>query len=184
MKKEMLLKRISSRVRVVDGGCHEWVGSIRPSGKGGKYAYGQIWWEGKSWLAHRWVWIRANGPVPDGLELDHICRNKLCVNVEHLRAVTHGVNCMNRAASDKTHCKCGDELTINGDGHKICRRCRDMRVASWREANRARFNEISRRSYAKCGKKTLKFIRRRVGPNVRPGVLNGQANEARDGSNP
>ena len=47
--------------------------------------------------AHRWSWELANGPVPEGLELDHTCHNKRCCNPKHLEAVTHAVN-MQRAA--------------------------------------------------------------------------------------
>ncbi len=72
---------------------------------------------------------------------------------EHLRAVTHKENCNNRAACDKTHCKCGEELSLNNKGHKICVRCRDIRVRLWRERHPLRYLEISRKSYAKVGRK-------------------------------
>ena len=68
-------------------GCWNW--ATRPYSNG--YCYGRDG-NGKRMLAHRMVWIRANGPVPQGLELDHVCRNKRCVNPEHLRAVTRSVN--------------------------------------------------------------------------------------------
>jgi hypothetical protein len=44
-------------------------------------------------LAHRWYWAERNGPVPDGLELDHLCRVRACVNPDHLEPVTHRENC-------------------------------------------------------------------------------------------
>lgn len=60
-----------------------------------------IWQRGKDRLgygtlrkqkAHRVYWERANGPVPDGLELDHLCRRRDCVNPAHLEPVTHAEN--------------------------------------------------------------------------------------------
>jgi DNA-binding transcriptional regulator YiaG len=46
----------------------------------------------QSRLAHRAIWVQRNGPVPDGLELDHLCRVRPCVNPEHLETVTHAEN--------------------------------------------------------------------------------------------
>lgn len=46
----------------------------------------------KRMLAHVAAWVDVNGPVPDGLELDHVCRNRWCCNPQHLEAVTHRIN--------------------------------------------------------------------------------------------
>lgn len=58
--------------------------------------YSRVHRDGESKLAHVWHWEQANGPVPDGLELDHLCRTPNCVRPSHLEAVTHGEN-MRRA---------------------------------------------------------------------------------------
>ena len=54
--------------------------------------YGRTWRDGRMVTAHRWYWEQENGLVPDGLEMDHLCRNTLCVNPDHLEAVTREVN--------------------------------------------------------------------------------------------
>ena len=154
MDKEKLLDRHMSRVAEGEEGCLVWTGSCRRAGRGPNFRYyGQMWFDGRLWLAHRFFWIRHRGPVPKGKELDHICRNPRCVNLDHLRAVTHQENMKNRAVCDRTHCKCGGVLKVNGKGHKFCSSCRDRREKVWREAHRDRYNEISRKSYAKCGGK-------------------------------
>jgi hypothetical protein len=66
--------------------CILWTKSCYPSG------YGQRRVAGRQVLAHRYAYECARGPVPEGLELDHLCGNKRCVNVDHLEPVTHAEN--------------------------------------------------------------------------------------------
>lgn len=72
------------------GECLEWTGSRMRNG------YGTTTVNRGSVLAHRYAWERANGPIPEGMEIDHICHNRACANVEHLRLVTSAQNSFNR----------------------------------------------------------------------------------------
>jgi len=73
------------RVEKRDDGCWVWTGrKVR--------GYGHIGEGAKRKRVHRWYWEQLNGPVPEGLELDHLCGNKLCVNPDHLEPVTHAEN--------------------------------------------------------------------------------------------
>lgn len=78
--------------------CHWWIGARSTGGqhwsqrkKGGKRKkgkpYGSFWFEGKMRRAHRWIWIQFKGEIPPKYEIDHVCDNSLCVNLEHLRCV-------------------------------------------------------------------------------------------------
>ena len=71
-----------------EDGCWEWTASRNKQNTG----YGQFGIRGKIMQAHRVSYTWANGPVPDGLELDHLCRNKVCVNPDHLEAVDRRTN--------------------------------------------------------------------------------------------
>lgn len=62
-----------------EGECLVWTGSRDAAG------YGQIWVNGKLRRAHRYAWERANGPIPEGMVIDHTCWNPPCVDVQHLR---------------------------------------------------------------------------------------------------
>lgn len=73
-----------------DRGCMPWGGNTN------RYGYGIIRAKGKDVGAHRYAWERANGPIPAGRVVDHTCWNRKCVNVDHLRVVTHAENLQNR----------------------------------------------------------------------------------------
>lgn len=74
-------------------GCLVWEASLingknDAQGRG----YGRMMIDGVSHLAHRWAYEQAHGPIPDGMIIDHICWNRACVNIDHLRAVTRKQN--------------------------------------------------------------------------------------------
>lgn len=85
--------------------------------------------------AHIWAWQLVNGPVPQGLVLDHLCRNTKCVNPKHLESVTHKENILRGTGlaakqAKQTHCKRGHSLAdahILSSGRRDCKVCRKLR---------------------------------------------------------
>lgn len=121
--------RFWPRVEVV-GDCWLWRGALHRG-------YGSFRGDGRSLKAYRWAWESVNGPVPAGLELDHLCRNKACVRPDHLDPVPHSVNVARGDAGGyirrRTHCKyghpfAGDNLILRPTGGRDCLECRRRRT--------------------------------------------------------
>lgn len=109
--------------------CWLWTGCLQSGG------YGQVRRDGYLWYVHSYVYNLLIGPVPDGLELDHTCRVRNCVNPDHLEPVTHQVNIqrgigVGQHNANKTHCSqghpySGENLYTNPNtGKRYCRTCR------------------------------------------------------------
>lgn len=77
------------------GSCLVWTGPTAPNG------YGRIRVEGRQPRVHRYAWEQENGPIPEGMFLDHICYNRVCCNVKHLRLATNSENVANRSGPNK-----------------------------------------------------------------------------------
>lgn len=119
------------------GVCWQWTGHIARTG----YA---TFYDGRSHRAHVWAYTHWVGPIPEGLQLDHLCRNKSCVWPDHLEPVTQAEN-MHRIPGwgpAKTHCKWGhlyDEWnTLYVPGGRKCRTCRNEQARLRSRAKRAR----------------------------------------------
>jgi hypothetical protein len=132
--------RFYAKVRVdFDTNCWLWVGAVQTSG------YGSVGIGNKrTALVHRLSYEAHNGPIPDGLTIDHLCRNKTCVNPDHLEPVTLAEN-IRRAAAAITHCVHGHELTPENllnrkDGKRNCRTCANERRRIKRPDRRRREN--------------------------------------------
>lgn len=95
--------RFLSKIRKDDvTGCWIWIGATKFPPRYPEHKYGQFFINGtqRSFIsAHKHAYNVVYGPVPDGLEIDHACHVKLCVNPDHLEAVTHQQNCKWRKRS-------------------------------------------------------------------------------------
>lgn len=126
----------------VIGECKNWPGKI------GKNGYGNV-----SMTASRFVYLMEHKSIPNGHVIDHICMNRKCVNLDHLRAITIGENtlysnkCGSALNARKTHCfrghpLSGDNLLIQknkGKPRRVCRKCLADHHNKWKKDNKERF---------------------------------------------
>ena len=156
--KEILRKRILRNICInPKTQCWEWTKS-RFSSTG----YGRISIRYKSWCAHVISYKLFVGEVPAGLELDHLCRIRHCVNPNHLEPVTRKENVIrgiNPASKNyhKTACIRGhvlekENLIIDSQGHRQCRICRLANGRKWYARNAEQQRERSRKTNLKYRK--------------------------------
>ena len=133
--------RLWARVNAT-ANCWEWTGALSTDG------YGRIGLgpRGQYKMAHRAVYESVVGPIPDGLTLDHLCRNRACVNPDHLEPVELAEN-LRRAPNqistinaNKTHCVNGHKfdshntyLRKDRPRRRECRACRRVTVKRFAE---------------------------------------------------
>lgn len=139
--------------------CWTWKGAFQCHG------YGTFSRKNKSglWrqvLAHRFAYEDVKGPIPEGLSLDHLCRNPACVNPDHLDPVTHMENCRRGVCADsarhptaiknraKTHCPRGhaydDQNTyVNSRGCRCCKICKSASTAASAKRRKAKHAELA-----------------------------------------
>ncbi|MGW4028263.1 HNH endonuclease signature motif containing protein [Streptomyces sp. NPDC004838] len=134
-KKEPPLTRLLDKtVFNTETGCWEWTGSRGTNG------YGSFPVPGLTAQAHRAAYLLLAGPIPPGLHLDHLCRNRRCVNPDHLEPVTQAEN-NRRAGAARTRCAQGHAYTEANTyrrrtGRRNCRQCNRDRANAWYQSRK------------------------------------------------
>lgn len=125
-------------------GCWQWTAYIDNT-----TGYGKFMWNETVSSAHRFAYGHFVGAIPDGLQIDHLCRNRWCVNPKHLEPVTLVENLLRgdtthwgRWQREKTHCPRGhgyttDNVWTSSSGSRYCRSCNRERMAERRARIRA-----------------------------------------------
>ena len=160
-----LREQFDAQYEITEDGCWLWTGPQFNNSRG--HPYGRMRIMGGSIRAHQLSYELLVGPILDGLEIDHLCKNCLCVNPSHLEPVTHRENVLRGdgfAARNarKTHCPKGhpydENNTMISNGGRDCRECGRTRNRQ-RQARRRRADGILVRP---IGPNSKKFMEIRV----------------------
>lgn len=123
-----LLERFIAKVQFDDSGCWLWTAQTSLDG------YGKIQMGKRAGYAHRVSYELLVGPIPEGLQLDHLCRVRSCVNPDHLEPVTLAENVRRGKWGQRSHCDEGHELTEDNvyrspsrPNIRECRKCKSSR---------------------------------------------------------
>lgn len=145
------LKRFLGKTYIDEKGCWVWCGAKNTTG------YGMFSHRGRRYCAHVFAYLLYKGPIEQGLEPDHLCRNVACANPEHLEAVTHRENVLRGCSPSainarKTHCPQGHVydgenlqwvFRLTGKVCRVCRACKNL-------AERLRYARNRREQSALC----------------------------------
>jgi hypothetical protein len=157
-----LYPRIQERILLGQGSCWLWTGTITNGG------YGQFYYRGKREYAHRVVYGLLRGPIPDGMECDHLCRVRRCVNPRHIELVTRRENILRGLGPSAAHAvkercpKCDGEYRQLSRGRG--RRCQRCEVVAAGERHKRRMREdlaYAEKSRAYQRKKQLAYYHAR-----------------------
>lgn len=121
---------------IITKGCWNWTGADNGTG------YGVFQWDDGQRYVHRISYEMHHGKIPEGLELDHKCRVRNCVNPDHLEPVTRKENCRRKPGYHSAKCKYGHSMegynVSVGAYFRRCRACAVERTREWRARDKAR----------------------------------------------
>jgi hypothetical protein len=131
------IDRFNKKYSIDSNGCHIWIGSKTHDN------YGQFWYKKRLWLAHRAAYEIWVGKIPEGMTIDHICENTLCVNPNHLQVMTLKENILKSNGisaihARKTHCINGHLLSDDNVRYRKdtfgrqCRECKRINDRKYR----------------------------------------------------
>jgi hypothetical protein len=136
-------QRVWRKITVTPAGCWQWDGRLEPTG------YARVRVGKRMCLLHRWVYTTLVGPIPDGLECDHLCRNRACGNPSHIEPVTRRENLRRgyNTNAAKTACPQGHpytpENTMLTRGFRYCKQCNRAGVrAAWRRRKNMTLDQV------------------------------------------
>lgn len=158
------IERFLTFVRIDPDGCHRWTGSLDKKGYS-KFRLGKdVCDKRRTVLGYHWLWVQKHGPVPKGLELDHLCRHPECVNDAHLEPVTRSVNQKRGTGGirllicpKKLHPMNGTNVIVRSDGKRNCRACKNAALKQARRRARP-----SRAKIIPIGSKAIGIPSRRI----------------------
>lgn len=139
-------ERFAEKTAQGENGCVMWTAGTNRVGYG--IFHVGTFYDNRKVYAHRWAYEHAVGPIPEGLHLDHLCRDTLCVNPEHLEPVTPRENVLRGVGATainarKSHCPkghpySGNNLYVGPGGNRKCRECGRIRDAARRPRRRTK----------------------------------------------
>lgn len=149
--------RFAAKTRRDENGCLVWTGATTSNG------YGKIWIAGKWMRAHRFSYQAFIGEVPEGLELDHLCRNRRCCDPLHVEPVTHQENLRRGARPGRKlgkrlsptsscaqgHARIDENMYVSKNGKRRCWICKRQAAREWKaQRAHARKNSVDTQAVA------------------------------------
>lgn len=156
------LERFEASIRKTESGCWEWQKAEDKDGYGLFKVGSRCDGTRKSERVHRWSYKQFRGPIPVGLQIDHLCRNRRCANPDHLDVVTALENTRRGWRKNKSACKSGHALAgrnlyiCPSTGRRACAICRRR----WVKEHYTRTNGAAQKRYAEANREKRRIAQR------------------------